>query len=248
MWKLPLLEASTKVVHAAVETDIVAIFQDSKKKAIVPSGSYSNLIEKLEKKKIFSGKVSTQEFVRFVSSSKAENVLLCGLGVKSSLTEDKMRDVGGSVWMKLVHAKVQTGVIQVSSFDASPKMMRAFAEGLILGIYHLDRDKKDKKASDPAYLGPEKLIFLTRDKSTQDHLEIELKQVRAVGDAVRVTREWSNLPSNMGTPAYYAQQATKLAGQYKLKCKVIGEQEALRKKWAFFWEWEKALKERTSLL
>ena len=179
MWKFPHLEASTQAV-SGTDTDIVGVFQDSKKKAIIQAGSHSSLLEKLEKKKVFSGEASKFEFVRFAGSAHLENVLFCGLGLKPSLTEDKMRDLGGCVWAKLVQAQVQLACIHVSSFESSPKMLRAFAEGLILGIHRLKHEKitngkKEKKEEVSSYHGPNRIIFFTRDKSTLGHLEIELK-------------------------------------------------------------------------
>ena len=47
MWKLPLLEAST-AAKDHVDVDLIAVFQDSAKKAIPTKGIYSKYIERLK--------------------------------------------------------------------------------------------------------------------------------------------------------------------------------------------------------
>ena len=75
---------------------------------------------------------------------------------------------------------------------------------------------------------------MTREKSLKAQLDTELSQVQATGEAVRVTRDWSNEPSNIGTPSYYAGEAKRLAQQFGLKCRILSEQEAKREKMGLF--------------
>lgn len=240
MSKLPLFEARTSV-GGKIETEVVAVFQDSKKKTPLPaSGEWGDQIERLKKTEAFVGKSGSLQFLRFADLKNTENTLFVGLGAAEELSEEKFRVLGGSVWSKLVAEKTKTAVIQLDSFfetkgasvqQAHSRVVRAFAEGLILGAYQVNHHRSGTRDSDH---GPSHFVFLTREKSLKLQLDHELKQVQAIGKSVQVTRDWSNEPSNYGTPTYYANQAKKLAEAYGLKCRILTEKEAAREKMGLF--------------
>ncbi len=241
MWKLPLLEARTSVT-GAVDTDIAIIFQDSSKKAIPPKGIYAALVEKFRKGDVFDAKHGSMQFIRFAEKTSAENALLLGLGAETELSEEKFRVMGGYAWTKLSAEKCKSIAVHLDSFfeikniksDLNPiRCIRAFAEGLMLNAYCLNK-YKSKEKSDKDDLGISKIVFLARDKSIKSQLDLEMDQVQAMGEAVNVARDWSNEPSNYGTPTYFAQEAKKLARQYGLKFRVLSEQDAIREKMGLF--------------
>lgn len=239
MWKVTTLEARTSIT-GAVDTDLIAVFQDGGKKAIPPHGPYAGMVEKLRKGDAFSARAGSVQFARFTGKNRAENSLLVGMGAAAELTEEKVRQAGGSAWSKLVAEKVKNVVVHVDTLFAAKGLKRelahvglarAFAEGLVLGAYQFNKHKS--KVENP-YLGPSKVTFLTEDKSLKQHLDQELEEVRAVAESVTITRDWSNEPSNVGTPQYYANEARRLAKQYGLKCKVLSEAECAREKMGLF--------------
>ena len=48
-----------------------------------------------------------------------------------------------------------------------------------------------------------------------------IERVLAVGEAVNITRDWSNEPSNEGTPAYFAAESQRLARKYGMTTRFI---------------------------
>ena len=254
MSKLPLLEARLSSA-AGIDTNIYAVFQDSAKKAIPPKGAYGQAVEKLRKAGAFDAKHGAIQFLRFFdlgTSKVADNVLLIGMGSSADLTEEKVRVAGGIVWAKLVAEKCKVVAVEVDSFVTAgtkevnrARLVRAFAEGLVLSAYRFTKYKtraesnseaksglKNEKNGDS--VGPSQIVFVTQDKNLKAQLEIELVQVAAIGEAVGVTRDWSNEPSNYGTPVYYANEAKKLAKKYGMKCKILTEQDAEREKMGLF--------------
>jgi leucyl aminopeptidase len=245
MWKLPLLEARTSIA-GSLDTEMIAVFQDSNKKAISPKGNSGNLIEKLRKADAFSAKLGGLQYIRFAENALAENIAFLGLGLPADLTEEKLRVAGGNTWSKLSAERSKVIAVQVDSFfdvkglkaDVSPvRWVRAFAEGLVLNAYQFNQHKTQGKTSSDRsaqqkedYFGPSKFIFFTQDKDLKAELDRELSEVQAIGESVRVTRDWSNQPSNIGHPVFYANEAKKLAKQYGLKCKILTENEAAREK------------------
>jgi leucyl aminopeptidase len=245
MNKLPILESKLSTA-TGVDTDICAVFQDSGKKAISPKGSYSGVVEKLRKSGAYEAKAGSIQFLRLLDkgiAKGAENVLLLGMGPVTELTEEKIRQLGGTVWSKLVAEKAKKVAVEVDGFFAvsgtqeslKTRWIRAFSEGLILSAYRFNKYKThgdSVKTAEP--IGPSQFIFVTHDKNLKTQLDTELEQVAAVGEAVTVTRDWSNEPSNYGTPVYFAEEAKKLAKKHGLKCKVLTEQDAAKEKMGLF--------------
>ncbi len=244
MSKQPVLEARmVPAASASGDTDVVPVFQDKGKKAIPPAGEFAPLVERLRKGEAFTGAPGALQFIRF-ASKQAENCLLVGVGAPEELTEEKLRLAGGNAWAKLMAEKSKTALIHADRLlkvkglksELEPaRLLRAFAEGLVLGAYQFNKYKTQKNSSPNGdYAGPGKLIFLTHEKTLKTRLDTELARVQAIAESVKITRDWSNEPSNKGTPAYYASEARKLARHYGLKCKVLSEKDAAREKMGLF--------------
>ncbi len=241
MWKLPLFEACTSII-GSVDSHLVMVFQDSGKKAILPRGDQGNWVKRLQKSGVFEGKLGSLQFIRFAVKNSDQSALVIGLGTGSLLSEEKLRGVGGNVWTRLVSEKANTGVVYVDNLFQvkgaefglkNSRSIRAFAEGIILGAYQFKK-YKSKEPVNSSYFGPSRFVFFTQNKKLKAELDFELRQVAAIGESVRVTRDWSNEPSNFGTPIYYAEQAKKLAEQNGLKCRILTEKDAEREKMGLF--------------
>ncbi len=239
---LPVLESrELESAPAGSEVDLLAVFQDAGRKLVAPAGDYSDTVQKFRKGDSFTGRAAQVQFLRFGGTNGSENCLLVGLGVPGDLTEEKARQAGGSAWARLSAEKARGAVVHVDSFlearglksELTPlRLLRAFAEGMILPAYQINRYKSGD--SSDAYRGAERLTFISTDKKLVKELEAELDRVRAVGEAVTVCRDWSNEPSNIGVPEFFAQEAKKLADRYGLKCRVLTEKDAEREKMGLF--------------
>lgn len=238
MWNLISLEARTSSA-GAVDTDIVGVFQDGSKKPVAPKGPYAAPIGKFRKSGAFVARQAQLQFVRFGGKGGAESVLFAGMGVATELTPEKARAVGGNVMAKLVAEKAKKVSVRLDTVAPaklpagadSAEFAYAFAEGLVLAAYEFTkhRSRKEGEASFPA-----KIFFVTADKALKATMDRKLREARAVAAAVQVTRDWSNEPSNYGTPEYYAEEAKKLAKEYDLKCTVLTEKDAEREKMGLF--------------
>jgi leucyl aminopeptidase len=241
---LPSLEARS-AVNSAVDCDVVAIFQDNGKKAIAPTGPnaahYAAMILKFRKSEAFAARAGAVQFVRFGGVGLAESVAFVGTGSSSELTEEGARKAGGAVWSKLCAEKISTAAIHIDTLfevrgvgPAPIRIARAFAEGLILGAYQFNKHRSKASLPTDPYAGPSKLVFVVREKSFRQEFEAELAQIASVGQAVTVTRDWSNEPSNHGTPEHFAQEARRIARAHGLKCRVLTEADAKREKMGLF--------------
>lgn len=242
-----------EVRQAMVQNDVevIGVYQDVGSKALPPRGPYTALVEKFRKGDAFTGRSGSLQFVRFGGKSLSENVAFVGLGAPGDVTEEKLRSAAGTLWSRLSGEKAKTVCVNVDSFTQAKGLrsgltfihcLRAFAEGLALSAYTFNKYKSKAastasgtadKGKEP-YVGPTKIIFVSADKSLRTLLEEEIEAVNGISEAVAITRNWSNEPSNIGTPEYYADETVRLAKHYGLKCRVLTEKEATKEKMNLF--------------
>jgi leucyl aminopeptidase len=236
MITLPRFEAKTASQKSDV--DVIFVVQDSGKKPVAPRGPYGSAIEKFRKGTSFGGKLGQIAMVAFGGKGGATHAAYVGLGLASELTAEKVRQAGGYVLSKLVAEKVASAQILVDTLldlkgvVDSDKFPYAFAEGYALGAYKFDKYKKDSKPAE--VVGPAKVAFVSKDKTMKNVLAELLKEALVVAECVSVTRDWSNEPANFGTPEYYAKESQRLAKEYGISCKVLGEKECLKEKMTLF--------------
>lgn len=244
MIKLPILEAhfQTPPPHPRADAEVLGIFQDvssKHKKALSHQGPYEALIEKFRRNGCFTASHGTLSYLRFGGNDPVENVLFIGLGLPTEASEEKFRAAGGHAWQRLKQEKNKCVLIQADSFFGVKRLpanlshsvlIRAFCEGLLLSAYEFNK-YKSKGETSPSV---SKIQILTHEKGLKQFLDKELPKLHALAEAVGVTRDWSNEPSNFGTPEYYAAEARKLAKQFGLRCTVLSEKEAQREKMGLF--------------
>ncbi|HAR42201.1 MAG TPA: leucyl aminopeptidase [Bdellovibrionales bacterium] len=236
------LEVKSASVSGSFDCDVLAVFQNQtgkSKKAIAPRGHYASIVEQFSKGGAFAGAHGSVSYLRFNGKATAESVLLVGMGAAEELTLEKARIAAGHAWAKLKSEKDKTLRIDLDTLLSAKGLnhelshfawVSAFAEGLLLGAYEFTKHKTGKKDSS----GPIRIVFVTSEKSLAQQLAKELPRLEAMVEALRVTRDWSNEPSNVGIPEYFANEARKFARQYGLKCKVLNEKDAAREKMGLF--------------
>jgi leucyl aminopeptidase len=78
------------------------------------------------------------------------------------------------------------------------------------------------------------LVGTSSNKEDEDLLETLIKRVTALTSGVQLTRAWSNAPSNIGTPSYYAKASQALAKAHKWKIKILSEKELRQERMELF--------------
>jgi leucyl aminopeptidase len=86
-----------------------------------------------------------------------------------------------------------------------------------------------KSKPEPASRGMRSLTVLV-DKREQAQVQKELDQAAATADGVRFAKDLGNMPPNVCTPTYLAEQARALAKEFGLRCEVLDtkQMEALK--------------------
>ena len=149
----------------------------------------------------------------------AERVLLVGLGERREFAEPAYRDAvrGAALALKDLGAKDAAfflADLKVGSRTLSWNLRHAVL-GLREAFYRFDQLKSQKKAAAPA------LSHVILPLSPNPTLQEALLEGAATADGADLARTLGNLPPNICTPAYLADEAKKLARQYKLGIEVL---------------------------
>ena len=170
------------------------------------------------------GKSGTTLLMYRVPGVAAERVLLVGLGEEADLREREYREATRAA----VKAAQETGAgvltlcfgeLKAGRRDAAWKARQA---ALVAAECAYRFDSMKSKKSEPRPLARVELLTTARDASAAAR---GLSQGQAIGAGVSLAKDLGNLPGNVCTPAYLAEQARKLGKEWKLEVEVLERKE-----------------------
>jgi len=169
-----------------------------------------------------SGKAGSTLLLRGVAGLAAERVLLVGLGERKEFSESAYRDAvrGAANALKELGAKdaVFHLVEEKVGGRGAPWGVRHAVLGIADAFYRFDQLKTQKKPPVPA------LASVTLAQSAgvvTQQAQGALREAVATSEGAELARTLGNLPSNICTPTYLADEAKKLARRYKLGLEVL---------------------------
>lgn len=178
------------------------------------------LIGRLQKQGDFTGKAGTTLVVRHPTGLKAERLVLVGLGDKAEFTL--------KTWTQ-AHRGAMTAVLGTTAVDAINTLATlpvtglsataAIRQAVVLAgetAYRFDQFKTTPKAS-PVTLKSLQILVGKTGKPETD----AIAQGDAIVAGMTLTRNLGNLPGNICTPTYLADEAKKLAKTFGLKCLIL---------------------------
>jgi len=157
-----------------------------------------------------------------VPGSAGERVLLVGCGKEREFREKEYRENVRTA----IRALGETGAheaalylteLPVRKHDVGWRVAQAAAVATETG-YRFDRLKSKR---DESRRPLKKLLLMVSRRGEVGPAEDGLKQGLAVGHGVSLARDLGNLPSNICTPSYLAEQALEVAAAHSLKCEVL---------------------------
>ena len=206
-------------------------FQNEKKTALLPKNAPDSMIH-LADAGIFSAASKSCFFSRM---SELSHVAV-GLGPKKDATPEKARQTGALVAGKVQNEKVKHLGIDVDSLVSSANraqgaaLLSAFLEGFYLAQYTFDKHKSSKTSQNKL----ESVHLFSSDRKNGTWLKALAHDALITIDCIFLTRDFSNEPSNVGTPEYFAHETARLCKAYGIKCKILGEAEAKKEKMELF--------------
>jgi leucyl aminopeptidase len=166
-----------------------------------------------------SGKVGSTLLLRALPGVAAERVLLVGLGARKEFGEAAYRDAVRAAAAALRELAAKEAALFLVDLKVGARSLSWNLRQAVLGVrdafYRFDQLKSQKKAPEPA------LARLTLPLPPAAALAQALAEARATADGAEHARTLGNLPSNVCTPAYLAEEARKLARRFKLEVEIL---------------------------
>ena len=189
-----------------------------------------NLVAGLVKRGDFVGKAGATLLLHHAPGTSAKRLLLVGLGDPGKLDMKGWRKAHGAA----VRALLGTGAKDAFSFLSSEDvaggdaylLARHAAEAAEEAAYRFDEMKSQLDAPLPRLA---KLSLWIPNRKAQSATDLGFKHGKAVAMGQSLARRLGNLPGNVCTPTYLAEQARKLAAEHAgLKVSVL-EQAQMKK-------------------
>jgi leucyl aminopeptidase len=166
-----------------------------------------------------SGKLGSTLLLRALPNVAAERVLLVGLGAKKEFGEAAYRDALRAAANALRELGAKHAVLYLVDLKVGSQPISWNVRQAVLGareaFYRFDQLKSQKKNPEPS------LARITLPLPPAAALEQALREAQATADGTDLARTLGNLPANICTPSYLAEQARKLAREFKLEVEVL---------------------------
>jgi leucyl aminopeptidase len=214
---------------ARTQCAIVGVYENGQlsPSARVLDKASKGYLRKILKRDDISGKTNQTLLLHDVPNVGATRVLLVGLGNEKSMSSAKYADIARTVIGKMKATSSRTNLCCLLEVDVPGRSIdwktQKIVESFEAGLYSFTKMKgKPPVKTDPI----ESVDLLLDDKS---ELETVLSAI-AVGNALTAgissAKTLGNLPGNICTPTYLANQAKQLAKDYSsITTKVIEEKE-----------------------
>ena len=165
----------------------------------IAGNDIKDLLSPLKEHHIFSTNVGAISSTFFKVDEKAHKLITVGLGNTKTLGYNDYLKIFGNLFQTLNSKRITKASLLFNTFKSQKVETELIAE--ILGkqskqsIYHFDGYKSNKSA--PYQL---KLEIHTEE----DDIAKSIENGEAIATAVNLARDYSNIPPNILTPAYYA--------------------------------------------
>jgi leucyl aminopeptidase len=216
------MEFSTTTSHAeAVKADAVAVgvFADGELTASARALDKASrgAVKTALKSGDMTGKRGTQLALRGLPGVSADRVLLVGLGSRDDFSDRAFAEAVRAV----VKAFPGAAEIALAATEWSVKgrdsewAARQFAIAAREAVFRTDELKSKKDEAN----GPSKALLIV--PARHEGAERGLKQGTAIANGMALTKRLGNLPPNICNPTFLADEARKLAKQWKLGVEVL---------------------------
>ncbi|MGH8706065.1 MAG: M17 family peptidase N-terminal domain-containing protein, partial [Burkholderiales bacterium] len=169
-----------------------------------------------------SGKAGSTLLLQRVPGLAAERVLLVGLGERKEFGAAAFRDAlrGAAGALKEIAARDAT--LFVADFAVGGRNLPWTVRNAVLGVrdafYRFDQLKTQQKPAAPALAG---MTLAIAGAPATIQAQAALREAVATADGVELARTLGNLPANVCTPAYLAEEARKLGRRFKVGVQVL---------------------------
>lgn len=181
-------------------------------------------LSKLVTRGDITGKAGNTVMLHTLSGISAERILLIGLGKANEFKDKQFIDAVRNTFAALHKSNCKDAALYFTELAVIGRDIHWKIKQIVLlaaeSIYRADGLKS--KPADKALL--RKLLLGSIDKPG-NAAQTTLLQASAVAHGMRLAKDLGNLPGNICTPGYLADQANKLAETHKLKATILEEKD-----------------------
>ena len=173
---------------------------------------------------IASGEIQGKPFELFltpvVRSWRAARLALMGAGKVSEFDTERLRRVATAAATAARQRRVKRLGFVVPANGEPAASAQAVTEGLMLANFSADRYKSGERGAGP--IEEATVCFPGGDAAS---LQRSVERGRILGESCNISRELCNEPSNVLTPAVFAERATAIGREAGLSVEVLDEDE-----------------------
>lgn len=174
----------------------------------------------------FKAKPNTHLVLRNLEGVSATRIILVGLGKQESYNAAAHAAAELTFAQYCANASLAEGVSALAAIDCPGTKLRARARAAAVAAgratYHYDTTLSEKRDAAPKL----KKIALWVTRAQANEAQHGLREGRAVGNGMNLTRLLGDLPPNVCTPTYLGNTAKKLAREFKsLKAEVLEQKQ-----------------------
>jgi len=177
----------------------------------------------------FTGKANQLSLAEPQGVAAARRLLLVGLGKRSAVTPETIRQAMGKAAGMIKHlgvAHIATPLFGSGLGKMTPSAAaQAQAEGLLLGLYDFNLYKTEAR---PPVKSLTRATWVIGDRRLLPVAQAALERAGIIADAAMLARDLGNHPSNVATPSKIAELALTLSGELKLRCTIMERAEMER--------------------
>ena len=208
---------------------LVGIFEDGKFSDAAQaldkaSGHYiSDIIARGD----MTGKVASTLLLHKVPNITSERVILLGLGKRTDLDSKQFRDCARAAIRTLQSTNAKDANLFLAELPVKGRDSAWCIQQFVLAAYEASyRCDSLKSKPEKSKHALQKIQFGLFSSKSTTALETALTQSVAIAKGIELTKNLGNLPGNICTPSYLAQQATGLAKLHKsIKTTVLDEKD-----------------------
>lgn len=169
-----------------------------------------------------SGRKGSHLLLHSLKGVSAERVLIIGLGTRTEFSENSYRESVRAAVGILKDLGTKEAVFCLAELPVAERSLAWRVRHAVLSLgealYRFEAQKSRSQGAPPRLA--EAVIGLAQHR-LDPLLSSALEAAVATIDGMSVARTLGNLPSNICTPSYLAEEARKLARQFKLNCEVL---------------------------
>jgi leucyl aminopeptidase len=188
--------------------------------------AFDGLLSTILKRDQFKAKAGDTLWLNHLPECPAERILLIGLGPTGELSDNDYRKAVTAAVKALKSAPAQAVVWTLPEVEVTERdvrwTVRQTVELFENTLYQFTQLKTDPEEPRPLR---EVQIWIPAE-ADKEAAESGLRQGEAIAGGVKLAKDLANLPGNLCTPTYLAEQAVKLADAHpELKAKILDEDE-----------------------